>query len=130
MNNDQRIIALASAAEAGTGLGLMLVPSLVVGLLLGAEPIGIALVISRVAGIALLSLGIACWPDAGATESYKPRIGLLTYNALATLFLGQVGLSGATTGTLLWPAILVHLTFSILIALVCFRGRTESTAQG
>ena len=130
MNNNQRIMIVACAAEAATGLGLLGVPSLIVGLLLGAEPIGIALVISRVAGIALISLAIACWPDAGATGSNKPYVGMFTYNALITLILAQVGLAGATSGILLWPAGLFHLTMSILLGWAWSQRRSAGTTQG
>lgn len=34
MTNDQRIILVASLAEAATGLGLLAVPSIIIGLLL------------------------------------------------------------------------------------------------
>ena len=130
MNNNQRIMAVACAAEAGTGLGLLVVPSLVVGLLLGSGPLGIAIVISRVAGIALIALAIACWPDAGATGSAKPYIGMLTYNALAALVLAQVGLAGATSGILLWPVALLHLILAVLLAWAWSDERRARATQG
>ena len=40
----------------------MIAPSLVGRLLLGEELTGIAIPVARVAGIALIALGVACWP--------------------------------------------------------------------
>jgi hypothetical protein len=129
MDNNRRIMAVACAAEAGTGLGLLIVPSFVVGLLLGAEPLGIAIVISRVAGIALIALAIACWPDTASPGSSKPYVGMLTYNALVALVLAQVGLAGATGGILLWPVALFHLVLAILLTWAWFDGRRASATQ-
>ena len=67
------LLALAAIGEAATGLALLIVPSLVGRLLLGEELTGVAVAVARVAGIALIALGIACWPG-------TPRIGMLTYS--------------------------------------------------
>lgn len=58
----KRVLILAAVAEGATGLALLIVPSLVAKLLLGAELSGIAVIVARVAGIALVSLSVACWP--------------------------------------------------------------------
>jgi len=60
MKSTDKLLAFAAIAEAATGVALMLVPSLVGRLLLGAELAGVAVVIGRVTGIALFALGIAC----------------------------------------------------------------------
>jgi len=51
-----KVLALSAAAEAGTGLLLLAWPSLVVRLLFGADISGIGVVMSRIAGIALIGL--------------------------------------------------------------------------
>ncbi len=66
---------------------MLLAPSLVGQLLLGAELTGIAVTVARVAGIALIALGVACWPG-------TPLLGMLTYSAAVTLYLAYVGLGG------------------------------------
>lgn len=76
----KRVLAFAAVAEAATGAALLIVPSLVGRLLLGEELSGVALPVARVAGIALIALGIACWPG-------PPRIGMLIYGAALTVFL-------------------------------------------
>jgi hypothetical protein len=115
MNNEQRIIAVACLAEALTGLGLIAAPWIVVGLLLGVEPEGTAMVLSRVAGIALIALAIACWPEPAAKGSARPYTAMLVYNALVALVLTMVGINDETTGVLLWPVLAVHIALSALL---------------
>ena len=88
---------------------MLIVPSLVGQLLLGAELTGIAVPVARVAGIALIGLGVACWPG-------PPLIGMLTYSAAVTLYLAYVGFAGGSTGILLWPAVVLHAILTALLA--------------
>ena len=111
----KKVLTVAAIAEAVTGLALLVVPSLVVRLLFDAELIGVALPAARVTGIALLSLGVACWPG-------PPLLGMLTYGVLVTLYLGYVGLAGGFTGLLLWPAVAVHAILSMLLARLWLAG--------
>jgi len=85
-----------------------LLPSLVGQLLLGDELSGIAAAVARVAGIALIGLGIACWPG-------PPLVGMLTYSIAVTLYLAYLGFAVGLTGILLWPAVALHLVLSILL---------------
>ena len=96
----KRVLAVAAVAEAATGAAMLIVPSLVGRLLLGEELSGVALPVARVAGIALIALGIACWPG-------PPRIGMLIYGAAVMVFLAYVGITGGG-GVLLWPAVGLH----------------------
>jgi hypothetical protein len=102
------VLALAAIGEVATGVALLLVPSLVGQLLLGAELTGITATVARVAGIALIGLGVACWPG-------PPRMGLLIYSAAITPYLAYVGLSGGSPGFLLWPAVLLHAIIAALL---------------
>jgi len=101
------LLQLTAIAEAATGLALLVAPALVVRLLLGFEISGAAIQPARVAGIALFGLSISCWPG-------PPMLGMLTYSALVTLYLGWLGASGAATGALLWPAVALHAVLTIL----------------
>ena len=103
-----RVLALAAASEAALGVALLLDPPIVFRLLLGAEASGAGLVLSRVAGIALLGLSLACWPDRGASVRRPALRAMLTYNALATLYLVYLGIGGEWVGRLLWPAVVLH----------------------
>jgi hypothetical protein len=107
----KKLLIFASVAQAATGLGLLALPSLVARLLLGVELIGIAATVARVTGIALISLGVSCWPD---NPIHRALYGMLTYGSLVALYLAYVGASG-TAGILLWPAVVVHALLSILL---------------
>ena len=98
----------AAVAEAATGLALLIVPSLVGQLLLGEELTGIATPVARVAGIALIAFGIACWPG-------PPMVGMLIYSVAVTLYLAYLGLAAGLAGPLLWPAVGLHAVLSILL---------------
>jgi len=118
MGTMKRVLVLAAVAEAATGAALLIVPSLVGQLLLGAELTGIATIVARVAGIALIALGVACWPG-------TPLAGMLTYSAAVTLYLAWVGFAGGFAGILLWPAIALHCILMVLLARAMFaRGKT------
>src|SRR5262245_58234514 len=94
--------------EAATGLALFVVPGLVGQLLLGQEITGLAIPVARVTGIALVALAIACWPG-------TPLTGMLTYSLAVTLYLAYVGFAGFN-GIFLWPAVALHATLTILLA--------------
>ena len=111
-----RVLIFAAAGEAATGLALLLVPSLVGQLLLGTELTGIAVTVARVAGIALIGLGLACWPG-------KALIGMLTYSAAVTLYLAYIGFAGGSSGMLLWPAVVVHAILTALLTRAITRGK-------
>ena len=113
----KRVLMLAAVSEAATGTGLLFVPTLVVRLLLGVEASGVALVIARVTGVALISLAIACWP--GRTN---PFCGMLTYNVLMTAYLAWVAVQGEWVGRLLWPVVVLHVLMTILLASAWFLG--------
>ena len=63
-----KVLALAATAEAGTGVLLLAWPPIVVRLLFGAEISGVGVIMSRIAGIALIGLGVSCWPGNSAFQ--------------------------------------------------------------
>jgi len=101
-------LTFAAVAEVATGLALLIAPSLVVHLLLGEQLTGLAMPVARVAGIALIALGIACWPG-------PPLVGMLTYSALVTLYLAYLGFAGLS-GILLWPAVVLRAILTALLS--------------
>jgi hypothetical protein len=93
--------------------------------LFGTEVSGVVEVVSRVTGLALIGLGVACWPG---DTTRQPLQGMLTYGVLATLYLATVGIRGETVGLLLWPAVALH---SILVILLfSMRSRVKSNEGG
>jgi len=113
-----RVLIFAAVGEAGTGLALLAVPSLVGQLLLGEKLTGIAIPVARVAGIALIALGVACWPG-------TPLAGMLTYSAVVTLYLGYVGFAGGSGGILLWPAVAGHAVLTLVLAWAWLKERAQ-----
>ena len=104
----KRVLIFAAVGEAATGVALLIVPSLVGQLLFGGALTGIAIPVARVAGIALIALGVACWPG-------TPLAGMLTYSAAVTLYLAYLGLAGGLIGILLWPAVVLHVILTALL---------------
>jgi predicted small integral membrane protein len=102
------VLVLAAVGEASTGVALLLVPSLVGQWLFGAELSGVGLTMTRVTGIALIALGIACWPG-------PALFGMLAYSTGAALYLAWIGLSGASSGVLLWPAVVLDVILAALL---------------
>ena len=118
----KNVLALSAAAEAGTGLLLLAWPPIVVRLLFGAEISGAGFIMSRIAGIALIGLGVSCWPG---DTAFQPLNGMLTYSTLALLYLGYIGVRGEMAGSLLWPAVVVHA--ALVLLLVGARFQKEKT---
>ena len=112
----KKLLALAAVGEAATGLVLLIYPPIVVWLLFGGEISGAGIVMSRIAGISLIALGVACLPgsDAGSGAARGLR-AMLCYSLLATLYLAYLGISGGWVGILLWPAVVVHAVLTILL---------------
>jgi len=104
----KKLLVLAAVSETATGAGLLVAPALVGQLLFGVELNGIAVTVARVTGIALIALGVACWPG-------TPLVGMLTYGAGVALYLSWVGLTGGMTGVLLWPAVILHAILTALL---------------
>jgi hypothetical protein len=112
----KKMLVLAAAGEAAFGLVLLAYPPIVVRLLFAAEIAGTGIVMGRVAGIALIALGVACWP-ASATGSSPSRAlqAMLCYSLLATLYLAYLGIGGEQVGSLLWPATVIHAILTTLL---------------
>jgi hypothetical protein len=112
----KRVLALAAVSEAATGLALLVVPSLVGLLLLGEELTGVSIPAARVAGIALIALGVACLPRSRRGWPDPALFGMLTYGVLVTLYLAYLGIGGEWVGSLLWPAVAFHAILTFLLA--------------
>jgi hypothetical protein len=118
----KKSLAIGAVAETATGVALMLAPSLVSRLLLGAEPTGVAIPIARVTSIALIGLGTACWPG-------QTLLGMLTYGVLATAYLLYLAVRGEWVGPLLWPAVALHAILTLLLTRSWLAKRMTDTAQ-
>jgi hypothetical protein len=114
----KKVLILAAVLEAATGLALIIAPLLVGRLLFGEELTGIVIPVARVLGIALLALGVGCWPGSTAL------CGMLTYSALVTLYLLYLAIRGEWVGPLLWPVVALHGILTVLLARASFQSRT------
>lgn len=114
-----KLLAIAAIGEAATGLLLLAYPPIVVRLLFGAEIADAGIVMCRLAGLALIGLGVACWP--GKESSLSALRGMTSYSALATLYLAHVGIEGQWVGQLLWPAVAGHALLTLLLGAAWWR---------
>ena len=114
----KKVLIFSAVAEAATGLALLIAPTLVWQLLLGEQLTGVAIPVARVAGVALVALGIACWPG-------PPLAGMLIYSVWVTLYFGYLGFAAGLAGVLLWPAVVLHLLLSILLGRVWLLAANE-----
>ena len=102
-------------------------------LLLGVRDAGVdVLLIARVAGTALLAIGVMCGlaaKDAGSPALRAILSGVLFYDLAVALVLGYAGTGLHLAGVLLWPAVLAHLGLAIWCAL-CLRATAAATHSG
>ena len=112
----KNLLILTAALESGAGVALLIAPILVVHLLLGADIPDAAIPLSRVAGAALLALGVACWLARGEVESRAARglIGaMVIYNFGAAAALAAAGIQLRITGIVQWPAVVLHAAMGL-----------------
>ena len=125
LNMMKRFLTLTAIIEAATGLALIAVPAIVVRLLLGAEISGASIPLGRVAGAALLALGVACWLARDDRQSRTARglvVAMLMYNIVATAVLGFAGIGLGLHGVALWPAVVLHAAMAVWCVACLRRG--------
>ena len=125
LNVTKRFLILTAILEPATGLALIAVPAIVVRLLLGAEISGASIPLGRVAGAALLALGVACWLARDDTQSRATRglvVAMLMYNLVATAVLAFAGIGLGLHGVVLWPAVVLHAAMAVCCVACLRRG--------
>jgi hypothetical protein len=129
-----RLLLLVTAfIEVGTGLLLLFLPSVPLALLLGvAQAAPEALLVGRVAGAALLAIGVASW--LGRRDDRNPaQLGLLTgvliYDGAAAVLLAGAGLFLNMAGIALWPAVVLHAALAVW-CVVCLRVQPPGGGAG
>jgi hypothetical protein len=114
----RRLFLLITAIlEAATGLCLLFVPAVLFAVLLGLDHATIeAIFVGRLAGAALLAIGIASWIARADTRT-PAQLGLLTgiliYDAAAAILLAFAGSVLKMIGVLLWPAVAIHAILAV-----------------
>jgi hypothetical protein len=108
---------VTAVIEAGAGLALGCCPSAVVVLLLGSGlDTPAAVLLGRLAGAALLALGVACWLARNDTQSRAARglvAAMLLYNFAAVVLFVFAALGLGLHGVALWPAAGLHTAMAV-----------------
>jgi hypothetical protein len=119
-----KLLIVTALVETATGLILFVAPTVVVAFLLGASlDAPAALVVARMAGAALLSLGCACWLARNDPQGDAARAlvaAMLIYNVAAAVVLGDAGIRSLLVGVALWPAVVLHAAMTGWCALNLF----------
>jgi hypothetical protein len=119
------LLIVTALVEVVTGLALLIAPSQVVQLLLGeglSSPQ--SLVLGRVTGAALISMGVACWlASNGESSGRRGLVGsMLIYNLAVPVLLICAAIADGMRGVALWPASIVHIGLTIW-CVVCLQWR-------
>jgi hypothetical protein len=111
------LFIVTAVLEVGTALLLLFVPAVPLAVLLGVEQAAPeTLLIARVAGVALLAIGVACWLARGDERSAAQvglLIGILIYDVGAAALLAYAGIGLGMTGLALWPAVAIHAALAV-----------------
>src|SRR4029453_13973905 len=127
----KRLLILAAVLEAATGMALLIDPAIVARLLLGADVPAAGVGVARLAGCALVALGMACWPSGGPTALLViPARAMLTYNALVTCYLVFLGIGGQLVGVMLWPSAAIHGLLTLLFVRVWLKPNPALNTKG
>ena len=126
---------VSAAIELGAGLTLMVFPSVVVKLRLGA-PLAApaAVLLGRLTGAALFALGISCWLARGAAPNRAAKgvvAAMLFYNLGAVAVFLLAALVEKLAGVALWPAAILHAVMAVWCARVLWvSGNSGSQSTG
>ena len=109
---NKSLLTVSAAVEVGAGAALIAAPVTLVAILIGGtlDSPG-ALSVARLAGAALVTIGLVCWfasRDSGSRAAAGVVAALLFYNAAAVgvLLYARLGMDLSGRGTL--PAIVLH----------------------
>jgi len=120
----KKLLIVTAIVATATGLILLVSPPLVAAFLLGASlDAAAALVVARIVGAALLSLGCACWlaRKDGPTHAVPGLVAaMLLYNSLAVAVLANAGAGARLVGVLTWPAVALHVALAVW-CIACLR---------
>jgi hypothetical protein len=114
----RHLLAVVAILEVCTGLALLVTPSLVGQLLLGVAFEGATIAVAWITGVALVGLGIACWPG-------PPAVGMIVYSSGVGVCLGYLGIAEGVTGPLLWPVVVLHLAIAVILGGRLARGASH-----
>ena len=123
------LLTVTALIEAGTGLFLLVLPSIPITLLLGVEHSAPETnLVARITGAALLAFGVACW-FGHKNQDRRAQLGLLTailfYDLAAAALLAYAGLVLSMAGLVLWPAVVIHAALALWCVAIVLGKRRE-----
>jgi hypothetical protein len=108
------LLTITAIFEGITGLALIVVPALVVSVLLGAplvDPAG--LLVSRLTGIALISLTIMCWVHRDKEDQANGAAKAMVFYNIAVAALLVYAWMNGFRGLGIWPASVLHVGLAV-----------------
>src|SRR5262245_50598563 len=112
----KNLLAVTGALEFITGLAMVLSPSAIAAFLLGSQlDAAVGLTVARVAGVALLALGAACWFARldGHTPVARGIVqAMLLYNVGIVTVFGYAAVVLGVSGIGLWPVVVTHVSMT------------------
>jgi len=123
----KHLLTATAVLEVGAGLALLTAPSLVFGTEIDT-PTGST--VARIAGAALLAIGVACWlaRHDGQSQAARGLVGgLVVYNALMVAVLAYAGTALGLSSGGLWPAAAIHAAMTAWCVASLKRRRHFST---
>jgi hypothetical protein len=126
------LLTLAAAMECPTGVALVTLPALTISVLLGIQPGEDALMIGRIAGVALLALGVVCWgarAHVGATAANGILNAMTLYNTGAGALLVAYFVAGESGGAFGLIVGILHLALAAAFAISRRRSPAGAAAR-
>jgi hypothetical protein len=120
----KNLLTITAVIELGTGLVLVALPSLLATLLFGSPlDAPVALALARIAGVALLAIGVTCWlaRHDGQSRAGRGVVGaMVLYNAGVFAVLVYAGIGLGLSSISLWSTVVVHeaMTFWCITSLL------------
>lgn len=117
-------LTVSAVIELGAGLALLGSPAAAVVMLTEVPPENsAATLVARIAGAALLTLGVGCGitrNDAQSRTAKGLAAAMLFYDFAAAAVLAHAGMTLAMQGVLLWPGVVLHSVMFIW-GVICIR---------
>lgn len=126
------LLIATALVEVGTGVLLLVVPSVPLSLLLGIDQAAMeATFIARIAGAALIAIGVTCWlarNDQHSPAQLGVLAGVLIYDIAAAGLLAYAGAILNMAGLALWPAVVIHAALALWCAACIWNGTWKQPA--
>ncbi|MEI9973236.1 MAG: hypothetical protein WDO73_15030 [Ignavibacteriota bacterium] len=113
---DRIIVTVAAWIEILVGISFLVAIGGQSNALFGVAPEGVAVLFGRLAGVALIGLGLVCLPSKVTGAEPGAGRGLFIFNLVAAIFFVWVAVGTAFHGFMLWPVVMLHAVLTIALA--------------